>query len=217
MRNFLFFFTLISIFSSCNNKTLQLPQIAIKGRPAIQNHSQIWIFYKYNKEKIKAEINKNNTISTTNWIINCDKRLPLSEVIPVFQMVKAKRAKKSIHSSEGMKNYVSYSDTSTNQIALFSIDNIQYITLSKDEIVQLEKEKICDYIMEFSKNSININNNEYPIETWNKKVFDTLNPGCIQLKFDEKMTYQEYLTLRLQINSFLRKGLELENIEYIIK
>ncbi len=89
MKKLLFILSFFLTLSSCTNKTIQLPQIAISGESEIQNHSQIWVFYKYNKDKIKAEINKNNTISTTNWIINIDKRLPIREVIPVFQTFKS--------------------------------------------------------------------------------------------------------------------------------
>ncbi len=217
MKNLLLILLFFLILGSCTNKTIQLPQIAISGESEIQNHSQIWVFYKYDKDKIKAEINKNNTISTTHWIINMDKRLPLNEVIPVFQMIKAKRAKKSIHSAEGMKDYVSYSDTSNNKIALFSIDSIQYIILKKSEIIQIEKEKQCDYVIEFSKESIKINQKEYSLDKWNKSVLDSLSLGCVQLQFDEKLTYQKYLSYRLQLNSFLSDDLVVEYTEYIIK
>ncbi len=112
---------------------------------------------------------------------------------------------------------MSYSDTSKNKIALFSIDRIQHITLPKSEIIQMEKEKHCDYVMEFSKESIKINQKEYTLDEWNKSVLDSLSSGCVQLQFDEKLTYQKYLSYRLQLNSFLSDDLVVEYTEYIIK
>lgn len=217
MKKFLIFFLFILILNSCNNKTLDLPQVAVSGLSEIQNHSQIWVFYNYDKDKIKAEINKNNVITTTHWIINIDRRLPLSEIIPVFHMIKNKRAKKSIHSSENMKNYLSYSDILENKIALYSIDSIQHIMLPKAEINQILKDKPCKNTIEFSKDLITINQREIQLNLWGKKQLDSLSPGCIQLIFSENLSYQKYMEYRLELDAFLTARLKIEPTEFVFK
>ncbi|HHB52525.1 MAG TPA: hypothetical protein ENK75_05725, partial [Saprospiraceae bacterium] len=157
MKKYVVGLLLLVLLSACANKTIQLPQVAVSGISEIQNHSEIWVFYKFDDDKIKSEINKNNTITSTHWIINIDKRLPMREVIPVLQMVKAKRAKKTIHSVEGVRDYLSYSDILDKKIALFQIDTIQYMTLDQSDLETMEKEKPCDYILKFTEDAIVLN------------------------------------------------------------
>lgn len=217
MNKFLALLLLIVILSSCVNKTLELPQVAVSGVSEIQNHSEIWVFYKHDTDAIKADINKNNTISTTHWILNIDKRLPLSEVIPVFHMIKAKRAKKSIHSSAEMKDYLSYSDIKDNKIALFSIDSIQYMLLPKSDIDQILAEKSCKNTIEFSVDVVKVNQKEIQANQWAKEQLENLHQGCIQLIFDEKLSYQDYMQYRLELSVFLKPNQEIEPTELIFK
>jgi len=217
MKKFLFFLFLSIVLSACHNKTLDLPQVAVSGVSEIQNYSQIWVFYKHDKDAIKAEINKNNTISTTHWIVNIDKRLPLSEVVPVFHMIKAKRAKKTIHSSENTKDYLSYSDVKDNKIALFSMDSIQYILLPKADIDVMLSEKSCKNTLKFSPDIIKINEQEILPNLWSSEQLVGLDSGCIQLVFDEKLSYQEYMQYRLELGVYLKPEQEIEPTEFIFK
>ncbi len=202
---------------SCTDKSVALPQIAISGKTEIQNHSQIWVFQDTKEGSVKADVNKNNTISTTNWIINIDKHLPMSEVIPVFQMIKAKRAKKSIHSAEGMKDYLSYSNTLDKNISVFSIDSIQFMLLSKEKLATLNQDKICKNTINFSSNDIRVNNKKYSVSQWNKTILDSLETGCVQLQYNKDLSYQKYMEYRLSVKGFLPKGVSVETTEYVYK
>lgn len=215
MKRFFFLFTISISLISCHNKSLQLPQVPVAGESEKMNHSQIWVFYE--NESAKADLNKNNTISSTDWIINIDKRLVLSEVIPVFQMIKKKRAKKSIHSVEGMQNFLTYSDTGNKKIALFSIDSIQYMMQSQAEIAKIEQEIPCDYTLEFNKDAIWFNQQKFPTDQWQNLLLDTLTSGRIQLHFDSKLSYQDYMLYRLSLKDRLYKEVLIEETEYIIK
>ncbi len=217
MKKYVVGLLLLVLLSACANKTIQLPQVAVSGISEIQNHSEIWVFYKFDDDKIKSEINKNNTITSTHWIINIDKRLPMREVIPVLQMVKAKRAKKTIHSVEGVRDYLSYSDILDKKIALFQIDTIQYMTLDQSDLETMEKEKPCDYILKFTEDAIVLNQKKYLPSEWRKQLVESLSPGCMQLLFDQQISYQSYLQYRLELKTFLPKDISIENTEYILK
>jgi len=217
MKTLLLALSLSFLLFSCSDKSVLLPQIAISGETDIQNHTEVWVFYKEEEGKISADLNKNNTVTSTNWIINIDKRLPLSEVIPVFQFIKAKRSKKSIHRVEGMKDYLSYSNTLDEKIAVFPINDIQYLLLSKSEIDKINKDKICDYAIRFSSEIININNQEFRKKSWNKHLLENLESECVQLQFNSKLSYQEFLEYRLSVSKFLPKGVKIETTEYIYK
>ncbi len=215
MKQIIILCSIIIGFISCNDKSLQLPQVPLSGLSGNMNHSQIWVFY--NQESAQADLNINNTISSTDWIINIDRRLALSEVIPVFQLIKKKRSKKSIHNVEGMQNFLSYSDTYNKEIALFSMDSIQYIMESQADIAKIEQKISCDYRLVFSQDVIELNQREFSVDQWKTISLDTLTPGQIQLHFDSRLTYQNYMSYRLLLNDILPKEMIVESTEYIIK
>lgn len=216
MKNLIFLLSFFFLFNSCKKKTIQLPQVAVPGISDIYNHSQIWVFYKQDKDEIKAEINKNNTISTTHWIINIDKRLTLSSVVPALNMIKAKRAKKSVHSAEGMNNYLTYSNIQDNKIAMFSMDGIQYMMLPKSEIHEIINKESCKHTIEFDQNFIHIDGEKIQTKDWDKPKLESITDGCLQLIFNENITYQQYMEYRLQISSVLSDKVQIETVEFII-
>jgi len=216
MKNFLIFFTLLIAFTSCKNKTLELPQVAVSGASEIQNYSQIWVFYKEVNNKAKADLNRKNTIGTTHWVINIDKKLTLSEVIPAFHFIKKKRSGKSMHSVEGMQNFLSYSDIENEKIALFPMDSITYSLKSREELAKLEQEEPCDYILGFFENAIWLNEHKFSLDSWESFSLDSLSKGKIQLHFHEKLSYQDYMNYRLTLNQKLTKEISIETTEFVI-
>jgi hypothetical protein len=116
-----------------------------------------------------------------------------------------------------MKDYLSYSNTLDEKIAVFPINDIQYLLLSKSEIDKINKDKICDYAIRFSSETININNQEFRKKSWNKHLLENLESECVQLQFNSKLSYQEFLEYRLSVSKFLPKGVKIETTEYIYK
>ncbi|HIP48361.1 MAG TPA: hypothetical protein EYG92_05285 [Lutibacter sp.] len=219
MRSFKIVFLLILVFSivSCTNKTVELPQLPISGESEIQNHSQIWVFYKEKDGKIEAELNKNNRITTTHWIINIDKRLTLKELVPVFNIIKEKRELKSMHKKDGMNNYLSYSDIKNKKIALFAMDSLYFTMQSKEKIAELKQSNINTHAIAFSKESIRLDGNSFPINQWNSMVLDSLSKGRVRLEFSQNLSYQEYLKYRITIQNKLPKEMYIEKLEYVIQ
>ena len=78
-----FYILLISVFLfSCGNeKTLLLPEIEQSNITELQDVSAAYLFYDETK-KDSVELNRKNLISTTNWLVNVDKRLTLKQAIP---------------------------------------------------------------------------------------------------------------------------------------
>jgi hypothetical protein len=71
--------------------------------------SPIYIFLEQRKDTL-AEVNRKNSIISTNWILNVDKRLPLRLVIPEIMKLQQKKREEA-HKNENAENYYSYADT----------------------------------------------------------------------------------------------------------
>jgi len=211
----LFFLIIIALFG-CAKKSVELPEIPVAGETEIQNHSQIWVFLDYDQQKINAKVNKNNTITTTHWIINMDKRIPMNEIVPVLEMIKAKREKKSIHSAEGMKNYLSYSNTKDKKISLYNVDETHFLVLDtlayKDLILHFQS----DYNIIIRNKNFSFNNKSIPFELFNANLLDTLQNKPLHFFFDGNINYQTYLEKRMMLQAYLPKDLIIDKTEYLI-
>ena len=142
----------------CAKKEVKLPLLGFEGIQEIHNHSQVWFFFDIQNRDTTAVINRNNTISTTHWIYNIDRRLPLKTIIPSIVSLKKKHAS-GVHSKEGMLNYFSYSDTLSNTLSFLDFDAINYKTDSllsnyfirenNTDYANYNNVHITDYILKF--------------------------------------------------------------------
>ena len=117
MKKIILLLVLFSILG-CTKKEIKLPAVAEKGLQELHNHSQIWFFFKVKNNDTVAVVNKKNTIVTTHWVYNIDKRLPLKKITHKLIKLKEKHAN-SMHSKEGMHNYFSYADTLSKKLSFF--------------------------------------------------------------------------------------------------
>ncbi|AMC10735.1 hypothetical protein Lupro_05535 [Lutibacter profundi] len=209
----------------CAKKEVQLPTLAEKGLHELFNHSEVWIFFEVKNHDTIADVNRKNTISTTHWIFNIDKRLPLKAIIPSIRKLQYKHAN-SIHSEEGMHNYFSYADTLSKKLSFLKFDGIIFKTdslLSKYFI----KENPTKYV---NYNNINLTFN--PNNTWindAKMERDELKTTLLEfidfssegkktmlhLNFNENLLYQDYLFYKTMIHNFKNKYIEINKIEFI--
>jgi len=210
---------------SCANEEIKLPTLAIEGVQEIHNHSQIWFFFEVKNNDTVVNLNRKNTISTTHWIYNIDKKLPLKAIIPSIINLQYKHAN-GIHSKEGMHNYFSYADTISQKLSFFEFDNVIFktdSTLSKTYI----KTNSSDY-----KNFNNINITINPNSTWindakmeQGELKTTLvdfidfssegNQTMLHLNFNQNILYQEYLQRVTMLHSLISPNILINEIEFI--
>lgn len=215
----------ITLFLSCSKQELKIPTLAIPGIQELHNHSQVWMFFEIENNDTIAKLNRKNTISTTHWIYNIDKRLPLKAIFPSIVKLKYKHAN-GVHSKEGMLNYFSYSDTISKKLTFFSFDAIDY---KSDSILSKEfiKTNSIDY-----KNYNNINITFNPKNTWindakmeEGELTQTLTDfiefsaegkqTMLHLNFNENLLYQDYLDYRTQMESLKATHLLINNLEFV--
>ncbi|MBL4939697.1 MAG: hypothetical protein JKY16_05395 [Lutibacter sp.] len=224
MKNIFLILVLFLTFG-CSKKEVKLPTLGAKGIQELHNHSQVWFFLTLKNNDTIASVNKNNTISTTHWIFNIDKRLSLKTIIPSVQKLQYKHIN-SIHSKESMHNYFSYSDTISRKLSFLEFDHVEYKTDSL-----LSKYYIKKHPSNYLKyNNINLTFN--PTNTWindakmEENEFKTTllefveftkegNQTMLHLNFNEKLSYQDYLYYKTMIHNFEDTNIITNNIEFI--
>ena len=203
------YFTLIAfimLFSCGNKEDVLLPKAATTIVKNIDDLSPIYIFFRANGKDTTAELNRKNSIISTNWILNIDKRLPLRLVIPHVIKLQQKKREEKAHKNEKAENYYSYADTIGKNLAFIPFTNVYY-----------KMEKPSGTIVYFKKN------NEILIKDTTVKKEDLKN-YLFQLKgeskevvfcFDKEMSYGSYLQNKVFIESLVTSKTNLDKNEFV--
>ncbi|MCF6168975.1 hypothetical protein [Lutibacter sp.] len=219
------FILLAFVLLSCAKKEVQLPTLAEKGLQEIFNHSEVWMFFQVKNNDTIADINKKNIISTTHWIFNLDKRLPLKTIIPSISKLQYKHAN-SIHSKEGMHEYFSYADTLSKKLSFLKFDGVIFKTdslLSKYFIKENHKKytNFNNINLTFNPNNSWINDakmGQGELKTTLLEFIDFSSGGkktMLHLNFNENLVYQDYLFYKTMIHNFNNENIVTNNIEFI--
>ena len=190
-----------------------------------QPFSGLVFFYNDTGKDTTAIINRKYTISTTHWIYNIDKRLPLKTFVADLANLKHKHAN-SMHSKEGMHDYFSYADTLTGKLSFLEFDKVSFKT---DSIMSKYYIKAYpDAYIQFNNLNITINPNNVWINDakFTKTEFeDVLLPfidfsaeekiTLLHLNFNQRVSYQHYLYYKTYINSLLNERIQLNYTEFI--
>jgi hypothetical protein len=126
MKYFLGLLLVFGMISCEGNKEIQLPKADKTIVADVQEHSPIYIFFKVEGKDTIAEVNRKNSISSTNWIFNIDKRLPLRLVIPELIKLQAKK-EGSMHKNEASKNYFSYANEVKKTMAFMPFTMVRFL------------------------------------------------------------------------------------------
>jgi hypothetical protein len=158
MKNIVYFF-LVLMLVSCSNKEVLLPQVDRTIVATVEDHSPIYMFFETKENDTLVDLNRKNSISSTNWIFNIDKRLPLKLVIPEVIKMQEKKSG-SMHNNAESQNYFSYSDSIQKKLAFVPFTNVVY---------KLEKPKSGINVY-FSKNRILVDSIEFTKEKFEEYI-----------------------------------------------
>lgn len=222
----IFLLIILSVFFSCGNeKVLHLPEINHSEITEIQDVSHAYLFYD-ETQKDSVDLNRKNLISSTNWLINVDKRLTLKQAIPHIKYLQDKKVNSS-HKKKGTKNYFTCHDTIINNLGFVEFTNTSYINKSLESY----SGKVSN--LENSVNStafaFNIQNEITIASTTLKNIIsettkdslayylkkcDTQN-GLILLNFNEGISFKEYINYKSVIEKTDLKQTKVSNKEFI--
>jgi len=191
------YFTLIVLFVlfSCGNKEdILLPKSGVTVVSDVQDHSPIYIFFRTKDKDTMAEVNRKNSIISTNWILNIDKRLPLRLVIPEVIKLQQKKREEKAHKNEKAENYYSYADTIGKNLAFIPFTNVYY-----------KMEKPMGTIIFFNKNNeILIENTIVKKEKVKEVLIQILSKeqsNNFTLSFNKDLSFGSYLQNKIFIES----------------
>ena len=202
------YFTLIVLFTlfSCGNKEdILLPKADTTIVKNVDDLSPIYVFFRTKGKDTLAEVNRKNSIISTNWILNVDKRLPLRLAIPEIMKLQQKKREEKAHKNEKAENYYSYADTIGKNLAFIPFTNVYY---------KIEKPKSGVAVFFTKNNEILVDDivvkqeelqtylNKLPSSTSNQYIF------C----FDKNLNFGSYIQNKIFINS-----LKLPSSEFNIK
>ena len=202
------YFTLIVLFAlfSCGNKEdILLPKANTSIVRSVDDLSPIYIFFRTKDKDTLAEVNRKNSIISTNWILNVDKRLPLRLAVPEIMKLQQKKREEKAHKNAKAENYYSYADTIGKNLAFIPFTDVYYklekpksgvaffFTKNNEILIDdilVKQEELQDYL------------NKLPSSTSNQYVF------C----FDKNLNFGSYIQNKIFINS-----LKLPSSEFNIK
>jgi len=184
------YFTLIIIFLlfSCEKKEdVLLPKSNITIVKDVEDHSPIYIFFKIEGKDTIADVNRKNSIISTNWLFNIDKRLPLKLVIPQVIKLQEKKRADSAHKNENAENYYSYADSIGKNLAFLPFTKVYYKT---------EKPKSEGLVIFFKNNqTVEVNNQVLKKEELLNYMasLDFAVKPKMQFWFDKNMSFDAYI------------------------
>ena len=232
MKKIIALVALIGLFSG-NKEEVLLPQETISVMKEITDHSPIYMFFRTeensaNKEQLDTivEVNRKNSIASTNWVFNIDKRLPLKLVIPEVMMLQEKK-KGSSHAKAGMMNVFTYSDSIAKNLAFFPFTDVQfkYGKHFSKSFIKKNAQHFANnhnFTVNFKKdNTITIDEIEVPREkfiAFVKQFADFTTDGkmiTLHLNFDNRLTYNQYIQNKILAWRATRSDIQLSSIEFV--
>ncbi|WP_374548801.1 hypothetical protein [Flavobacterium sp.] len=201
MKKIIVALLLISLFS-CQKKEVLLPQLDETIVADVKDHSPIYMFFETNGKDTLIDVNRSNSISSTNWLFNIDKRLPLKLVIPEIQKLQAKK-EKSAHKSETAENYFTYMDKKKKTLAFLPLVEVEYVfdnpTLGMNTLYFKADGKMYFNKQQLSEQELEQYLNDLLIER-ESEIF---------IGYDKNLSFENYLKYRLKSKKIVIKKLGL--------
>jgi len=206
-----FILIIVCLFFSCGKKEdVLLPKSNVTIVKDVQDLSPIYIFFKIEEKDTIAEVNRKNSIISTNWIFNVDKRLPLRLVIPeVIKLQEKKRGEKA-HKNEKAENYYSYADSVGKNLAFLPFTKVYY---------KMEKPNKENFVFHFrkGKKQVLMGNKEIEVskilQYFYSIKFERV-PDVVFL-FDKEMSYEEYIQHKILVQKYVSYNLDKLPVEFI--
>ncbi|AWG23650.1 hypothetical protein FFWV33_12975 [Flavobacterium faecale] len=187
----------VLLFSCGKEENIQLPKAAKTIVSDVQDHSPIYIFFRSKEKDTLAEVNRKNSIISTNWILNIDARLPLKLVIPEVMKLQEKKRQEKAHKNEKAENFYAYADSIGKNMAFIPFTKVFY------KIGKPDKNKLVFHFRK-GKDVVVFKGVDVQIKDLLESFYATkyeVTPKVV-FQFDGNMSYGEYLQNKILLNGF---------------
>ena len=213
------FIIMLFLLVSCGkNKTVVLPEIPSSKISKIQDVSAAYLFYNETLPE-HVELNRKNLISTTNWLVNVDKRLTLKEAVPQIIFLQNKKRNAEMHKNEDAKNYFTCNDLSKNNLGFIEFTDVYYHNIKTDS---LKLEGNLNEVRFFSLNNITIITPTEKVSNLNKDTFKAFlkqksndNECVLICNFHDNLSFQDYMTIKYELEQLDLKNMSIAKDEFI--
>jgi hypothetical protein len=185
---YLFGIVLLFCFSCGNKEDILLPKADKTIVKEVVDLSPIYIFFRVKGKDTLAEVNRKNSIITTNWILNIDKRLPLRLVIPEVMKLQQRKREEKEHINLNAENYYSYADSVGKNLAFLPFTKVYY---------KIEKPKSGCKVYFDKNNKILVNSKEIAKNDLEKYIKQNCSDNEVFYCFDKNMQFDNYITLKI--------------------
>ncbi len=210
------------LLACSKDKVVYLPEIATSKISEITDVSAAYIFYDETTPD-STLLNRRNLISTTNWLVNIDKRLTLKQVIPHIKTLQEKK-QDSKHKNEKAKNYFTCNDVSKKTLGFIDFTKTVFHTEPAGEFFTKNQDTTknnrfsvifhsLDHIeiMGYADSLININTSKNDFLNKLSAITQNSNNNIdLVLNFNENLSYQNYISIKS-----LLENMSLENVEIL--
>jgi biopolymer transport protein ExbD len=217
---------LLTAFSfSCAERELQLPVTTANDIKEILDVSPIYMFYDEATDSIY--FNRKNMISTTNWLVNIDKRLTLKQILPHLQYLQEKRRGDGMHKNENAKNYFTCFNEDTKNLSFIEFTNIEYNESSSiDYVSKISDANIPKTIIAIkvkSTDDITIVNPSSENNTSKSNISSLLSDikqlnnedYLIYLNFGLSLNFQDYIAIKSKLLKIDFDSIHISEKEFI--
>ena len=207
------YFCLLILFVllSCGDKEdILLPKSNVTIVSNVVDHSPIYIFFRTKGKDTLAEVNRKNSIISTNWILNIDKRLPLRLVIPEVIKLQEKKRAEVAHKNELAENYYSYADSIGKNMAFLPFTKVYYkMGNAKGKVIVFHFKKGSDTVLlrgsEVKKKDL--------VKTFYRVQYEVIPQ--VAFLFDKNMSYKEYIQTKILLGNFKAYAVDDFPVEFV--
>ena len=229
MKPLYYYLLLFSLIVSCGkDKLVQLPEIKHADISKINDVSAAYLFYDESKAD-SVELNRKNLISTTNWLVNVDKRLTLKQIIPHIKFLQDKKGTSS-HKNEKAKNYFTCNDTSRKNLGFIEFTDVVYHQeesndyynknenkIKFDQYISLKIKSSDSLTIEFFTNGCSLihSSNQKDLLSHLESNLTEQGDAVIISEFNENLSFQDYITYKFLLSQINFKHVTIANDEFI--
>jgi hypothetical protein len=206
---------------SCGNeKIVKLPEISSSEITEILDVSAAYLFYDETKED-SVELNRRTLISTTNWLVNVDKRLTLKQALPKIILMQNKKRNAELHKNEAARNYYTCHDTSRNNLGFIDFTDVYYLDKKpEDTDIELNNYQIIinsgtDIKIVSTEGNMSMASESSFLQNIEDLVLKNNEPVTLHLFFNEDLTFQDYITFKSLIKHLNSENVIIANKEFV--